>query len=166
MLLSLPPAWPWDSLQSGVQQSGAGQDCSIYRERSLVIASSLFSLSCASGGKYESVVSGDHPAALRCISLQLSVPPPGTSNRGKTVSLKASESPTTSTLTVHTAMGIKILQPTVTVEMIYPAYKSHFLCRACCTAVSTVSGVFLLLSWRGMFCLFCFTCQEARERVW
>lgn len=33
----------------------------VYTERSLVIASSLFSLSCASGGKYESVVSGDHP---------------------------------------------------------------------------------------------------------
>lgn len=33
----------------------------VYIERSLVIASSLFSLSCASGGKYESVVSGDHP---------------------------------------------------------------------------------------------------------
>lgn len=33
----------------------------VYIARSLVIASSLFSLSCASGGKYESVVSGDHP---------------------------------------------------------------------------------------------------------
>lgn len=36
----------------------------VYIERSLVIASSLFSLSCASGGKYECVASGDHPAAL------------------------------------------------------------------------------------------------------
>lgn len=33
----------------------------VYIEGSLVIASSLFSLSCASGGKYESVVSRDHP---------------------------------------------------------------------------------------------------------
>lgn len=35
----------------------------VYIERSLVIASSLFSLSCASGGKYECVASGDHPTA-------------------------------------------------------------------------------------------------------
>lgn len=60
----------------------------VYIERSLVIASSLFSLPCASGGKYESVASGDHPAALHSISLQLSVPPPGTSNSGKTESLR------------------------------------------------------------------------------
>ncbi len=50
---------------------------------------------------------GTTPAAVRRISLQLSVPPPGTSNSGKTESLKASESPTTATLTIHTAMGIK-----------------------------------------------------------
>lgn len=77
----------------------------VYTERSLVIASSLFSLSSASGGKYESVVSGDHPCCAAPHLTTTVCPPTGTSNRGKTESLKASESPTTATLTIHAAVG-------------------------------------------------------------
>lgn len=81
----------------------------VYIERSLVIASSLFLVRRASGGKYESVVSGDHPccAALHCISLLLSVPPPAQIIGRKQERLKASESPATATLTIHTNGGIK-----------------------------------------------------------
>jgi len=79
----------------------------VYIARRLVIASSLCSLSPVR--QVESMnlgYLGTSPAALRRISPQLSVPPQGTSNRGKTECLKASESPTTATLTIHTAVGM------------------------------------------------------------
>ena len=49
----------------------------VYTERSLVIASSLFSLSCASGGKYESVVSGDPPCCAAPHHATTVCPPTG-----------------------------------------------------------------------------------------
>lgn len=49
----------------------------VYIERSLVIASSLFSLLCVSGGKYESAVSGDHPCCAAPYLATTVCPPTG-----------------------------------------------------------------------------------------
>ena len=91
---------------------------------------------------------GTTPAAPRRISPQLSVPPQGTSNRGKTESLKASESPTTATLTIHTGGGIKrrnkIRQPTLIAERhlkIYLPEKSYCTRLVCYAVVSVVTVV-------------------------
>lgn len=101
---------------------------------------------------------GTTPAALHRFSLQLSVPPQRTSNRGKTESLKASESPTTATLTIHTAMGIKKTnrQPTLKGERhlkIYPSKKSHFSCLSCYTVLRVVTcNAASLLKWNIFVC--------------
>lgn len=57
----------------------------IYREKGRIqeIAIPLFSLFCEPGGKYESVASGDHPAVLHHVLLQLPVPHWGQEITGK-----------------------------------------------------------------------------------
>lgn len=118
-----------------------------YTGRSLVIGGSLFSSSGASGGKYECRASGDHRGVLHCISLLLSVPPPGTSNRGKTASLEAWESPTTATLTIHSGTGReKHLERRRILSL---QYKSHFSCHAGFAAASVFAGVKSASLWRN-----------------
>lgn len=134
-------------------------DCSIYRGKSGNCQLSVLSILCV---RWEVWLCGIWGPPLLGPS-----PHRAPVMGGKTASLKASESPTTATLTAHTVMGIKHKNNHTKREKhlkIYPSYKSHFSCLACYAAVSAVAAV-RPLSGKGAFCLFCFTCQEARGRV-